>query len=678
MFEKILIANRGEIACRIIRTARRLGVRTVAVYSEADARARHVALADEAVLIGPPPARESYLDMTRILEAAARTDAEAVHPGYGFLAENASFAEACAEAGRVFIGPPPAAIRTMGEKAAAKRIMERAGVPVVPGYHGDKQDDVALAQAADEIGYPVLIKAVAGGGGRGMRAVETPDNFIAALKSARREAKAAFGDDRMLLETNLSRPRHIEVQVFADGHGEIVHLFERDCSIQRRHQKVIEEAPAPGMTTALRRIMGETAVAAARTIGYVGAGTVEFIADTSQGLGEDAFYFMEMNTRLQVEHPVTEMITGQDLVEWQLIVAAGGPLPVAQDDLTIDGHALEGRIYAEDPGKGFLPSTGILQRLRPPADSPHLRVDSGVVEGDEVTIHYDPMVAKLIAWDQDRATALRRLKDGLAAFQVAGVTTNVGFLSAVVRHPDFLAGDVETGFIDRHRDDLVAVSGDAPDHVIAIAVLDALLHREREARRIAAVSDDPHSPWARVDGWRLNDEGRDELHFLHGDKAVQVQVRYPGDGAYLLAIEGRSVRAQGELTPSGDLAVDLEGLNLSAAVVHHGMELTILTGGHSYRLTRHDPMDIADIEVEDSGHVTAPLPGKVVQVLVAPGAEVKKGASLLVLEAMKMEHTIIAPADGVVERINFEVGEQVEEGAELITFESGDNHGEPG
>ncbi|HZD25451.1 MAG TPA: acetyl-CoA carboxylase biotin carboxylase subunit, partial [Alphaproteobacteria bacterium] len=431
MFRKILIANRGEIACRVIRTARRLGIATVAVYSEADAGAMHVAMADEAVLLGPAPATESYLRADRIIEAAQRTGAEAVHPGYGFLSENAGFAEACAEAGITFIGPPAMAVRAMGEKAAAKAIMEKAGVPVVPGYHGEDQADDLLQQFAREIGYPVLIKAVAGGGGKGMRRVDDEDSFANALKGARREAKSAFGDDKVLVEKYLLRPRHIEVQVFADSHGEAVHLFERDCSIQRRHQKVVEEAPAPGMTAEMRRAMGEAAVAAAKAIGYVGAGTVEFIADVSHGLSEDRFYFMEMNTRLQVEHPVTEMITGQDLVEWQLRVAAGDPLPLAQDELNIDGHAVEVRVYAENPQKKFFPSTGRLHRLRPPEEGPHLRVDTGVREGDEVTIYYDPMIAKLIVWGRDRDAAVRRLCAALTETRVAGVTTNADLLHAI-------------------------------------------------------------------------------------------------------------------------------------------------------------------------------------------------------------------------------------------------------
>ncbi len=449
MFAKILIANRGEIACRVIRTARRLAIKTVAVYSEADARAQHVLAADEAHLIGPAAAKESYLRGDRILEVARASGAQAIHPGYGFLSENEDFAEACERAGVVFIGPPAAAIRAMGSKSAAKRIMEQAGVPLVPGYHGDGQDPALLQRESDRIGYPVLIKASAGGGGKGMRIVESAADFAAALASCKREAASAFGDDRVLVEKYLRRPRHIEIQVFGDRHGNCVHLFERDCSVQRRHQKVLEEAPAPGMTPERRAAMGGAAVAAAKAIGYVGAGTVEFIAD--QG---GTFHFMEMNTRLQVEHPVTEMITGEDLVEWQLRVAWGEPLPKRQDELAIGGHALEARIYAEDPAKGFLPATGRIVHLGTPPASRHVRIDTGVAAGDEISPHYDPMIAKLVVWDHDRAAALARMRAALEAFQVVGVTTNVAFLGRLVASKAFAAADLDTGLIERSRDEL--------------------------------------------------------------------------------------------------------------------------------------------------------------------------------------------------------------------------------
>ena len=670
MFRKILIANRGEIACRVMRTANRMGAATVAVYSDADANAMHVAMADEAVHIGPAPVQESYLVAEKILEAAKRTGADAIHPGYGFLSENADFADACAAAGIVFIGPPASAIRAMGEKAAAKALMVKANVPVVPGYHGDDQDDEVLVKAADDIGYPVLIKAVSGGGGKGMRQVNEAGKFATALKGARREGLSSFGDDKVLVEKYLERPRHIEIQVFADQQGNVVHLFERDCSVQRRHQKVLEEAPAPGMTPEMRRNMGDAAVAAAKAIGYVGAGTVEFIADVSNGLTEDGFYFMEMNTRLQVEHPVTEMITGQDLVEWQLRVAAGESLPLRQDDLAINGHAVEARIYSENPQKKFLPATGTLHRLRPPVEGPHIRVDTGVREGDEVTMYYDPMIAKLIVWDRDRTSALRRLHDALQRYEIAGVITNVNFLAAVAAHPAFISGDLETGFIDKYRDDLIPAPGPVPDQALALACLDILLSRQGHTAPA-----DPHSPWSKVDGWRLNDEGHDELHFsTDGDEdEITVTVHYPGNGGYCLGLPGGEMMVNGELDAGGTLWADLDGLRLSAAVVHDREKITILTSGQAYRIMRNDPMALQDLDLEVGGKVSAPLPGKIVQVHVEAGASVKKGDPLLILEAMKMEHTIAAPRDAVIAAIPYGPGEQVEEGVELILFEASDD-----
>ncbi len=662
MFAKILIANRGEIACRIIRTARRLAVRTVAVYSEAEVKARYVALADEARLIGPAPARESYLRIETIIVAAKATGAEAIHPGYGFLSENAAFAAACEEAGLVFIGPPASAIRAMGSKSEAKRLMAAAGVPVVPGYHGEAQDLKTLYAAAEKIGYPVLVKASAGGGGKGMRIVESETALDAALASARREAASAFGDDRMLIEKYLTRPRHIEIQVFADRHGDVVHLFERDCSIQRRHQKVIEEAPAPGMTPARRAEMGEAAVAAARAIGYRGAGTVEFIVDE-----HGAFYFMEMNTRLQVEHPVTEMITGQDLVEWQLRVAAGEKLPLEQHELSIVGHAFEARLYAEDPARDFLPSTGRLAHLRFPSEGPHLRVDAGVAEGDEVTIHYDPMIAKLIVWDRDREAARERLVAALGACEVAGVTTNTPLLRAVAAHPAFAAAELDTGFIARHRETLVPPPAPASDRVLALAALALFLERARHAREAAARSRDPHSPWALADGWRMNDDNHHVLQLRDGERELAIAVHYRPDGC-VIELPGGPVAARGTLDGARDLSADLAGARLKARVVREGRELTVFADGASHRLQLIDPLAGAAELAAGGGRLTAPMPGKIIQVLVEPGAEVARGAPLLVLEAMKMEHTIAAPAAGVVEKVNYAVGEQVAEGAELIAF----------
>jgi len=661
MFEKILIANRGEIACRIIRTAKRLGIRTVAVYSDADASAAHVALADEAYRLGPASAAASYLRPELLLEVAKQSGAQGVHPGYGFLSENAAFAAACAEAGIVFIGPV-AAIEAMGSKSAAKRIMEKASVPLVPGYHGEEQDGAFLQREADRIGYPLLIKATAGGGGKGMRVVESPADFAAALAGACREGKNAFGDDRVLLERYLTKPRHVEIQVFADALGNAVHLFERDCSTQRRHQKVVEEAPAPGMTPDLREKMGAAAVAAARAIGYVGAGTVEFLLDT-----DGSFYFMEMNTRLQVEHPVTEMITGIDLVEWQLRVACGAPLPKAQEELAISGHAMEVRIYAEDPARDFLPSTGTLRHLRTPGEGAHVRIDTGVREGDEVSIHYDPMIAKLIVWDVDRDGALRRLRGALADYQVAGVTTNIGFLGALAAHPAFAGADLDTGFIERHRQALFPEAVPACDRTLALGALDVLLCRAEEAKGAAAASRDPHSPWNQTSGWRLNGDNHHELTFEDGGEEVRVTAHYR-KGGYLLELPGGALLVRGAFE-GGDLVADLGGARLRASVVRNGAERTILCAGTSHRLTLIDPYGCAEQE-SAGGRLTAPMPGKVIAFMVDAGAEVEKGAPLVILEAMKMEHTITAPKAGKVIALNFAVGALVSDGAELIAFEA--------
>ncbi len=671
MFSALLIANRGEIACRIIRTARRLGLRCIAVYSDADGHAPHVALADEAHRLGPAPARESYLNVDAILEAAARSGAEAVHPGYGFLSENAHFAEACGKAGLTFVGPPPAAIRAMGSKSEAKAIMDKAGVPLVPGYHGAEQSHDLLAAEAARIGYPVLIKASAGGGGKGMRVVEAPGDFETALNSAKREAAAAFSDDRVLVEKYLTKPRHIEIQVFADALGNVIHLGERDCSIQRRHQKVIEEAPAPGMTPERRLEMGEAAKAAAAAIGYVGAGTVEFIAE-----GE-AFYFMEMNTRLQVEHPVTEMITGQDLVEWQLRVAAGEPLPLAQDQVRLHGHAFEVRLYAEDPARDFLPATGRLAHLRFPPEGVHVRVDAGVREGDEIGVHYDPMIAKLIVWDGTRTAALRRLKGALALTEVVGTTTNLDFLQRLAGHAAFAAADLDTGFIARHAAELQLEVATASREVLALACLAELLARGEEARSAAAGSADPWSPWWRTDGWRLNAGTHRPLVFEDAAGPHACTVRYLPHGAYEIEVDGRTLEARARLEEpradgGGRIAAQLSGLKLTATAVWKGRELTLLLGGRAHRLTLHDPLAVGAADETRDDRLVAPMPGKVVQVLVEPGASVSAGQPLLVLEAMKMEHTLAAPADGTVASVRYAAGDLVEEGVELIEFAPGE------
>ncbi len=659
MIRKLLIANRGEIACRIVRTAQRLGIRTVAVYSQADAKARHVALADEAVGIGPAPARESYLNAERLIAAAKSTGAEAIHPGYGFLSENADFAERVAASGAIFVGPPPSAIRAMGSKSEAKVLMERAKVPIVPGYHGQDQNDETLIDAAKLIGYPVLLKASAGGGGKGMRRVDRPADFAAALASARREAKAAFGDDRMLVEKYMLGPRHVELQVFADSHGHALHLFERDCSIQRRHQKVIEEAPAPGLATDLRRRMGDAAVAAAHAVGYVGAGTIEFILDRR---GE--FYFMEMNTRLQVEHPVTEMITGLDLVEWQLRVASGEELPLTQTEVTERGHAFEVRLYAEDPARDFLPATGRLTHLRFPAGTDHVRVDSGVQSGDEISIHYDPMLAKLIVWDRDRESARQRLAKALSEVELVGFANNIEFLQALVRHPAFAAGDLDTGFIERHGAQLFAAPIPASEEIFASAALALLL---AEGRHIAAASREFHSPWQASDGWRLNLEARREFRFTEGSAERKFALFY-GRHGYAFDFGAGQVKATAELIANDRIRVDFGGHRFDATVARQDLAFHVFANGAAYRLTMIDPLAAAEAIEAPTGRLTAPMPGRIVHLHVKRGDRVKHGDTLLVLEAMKMEHSILAPSDGVIEAIDYAVGDLVEEGVELLSL----------
>ena len=668
MFDKILIANRGEIACRVATTARRLGVRTVAVYSDADAGSRHVAFADEAVRIGPPPARDSYLQAAAIIAAAREHGAQAIHPGYGFLSENEGFARTVAEAGLVFIGPPPRALAAMGSKSEAKALMEAASVPLVPGYHGTEQDPARLAGEAARIGYPVLIKAALGGGGKGMRIVTRAEEFAEMLASCKREAAASFGDDRVLVEKYLLRPRHVEVQVFADTHGNCLSLFERDCSVQRRHQKVIEEAPAPGMTAERRRAMGEAAVAAARAVGYVGAGTVEFIVEA------DTFYFMEMNTRLQVEHPVTEMITGHDLVEWQLRVAAGERLPVAQDELAIRGHAIEARLYAENPDKGFLPAIGRLSHMSMPAavefrrnaddngfhDPAPVRIDSGVRPGDAISPHYDPMIAKLVVWGEDRAQAIARMRAALAEFHIVGLANNVDFLARLMDNPSFVAADLDTGLIERERERLFALEARVPEDMLAAACARVLADE-------AAASGSRRDPFDMRNGWRLNyiytrtltlasahgvhevllDYGRDGWRYRHGSHDTPLAI---------VANDGTRLRLR------------LGHRQLSADVVRDGDDLHVFSAGRHRTLTLVDVIAHAGEHDGAGAGLVAPMPGKVIAVHVAAGSQVAKGTPLLVMEAMKMEHAIVAPEDGIVEAVLYAAGEQVAEGAPLVTF----------
>jgi 3-methylcrotonyl-CoA carboxylase alpha subunit len=662
VFDKLLIANRGEIACRIMRTAKRLGIRTVAIYSDADASALHVALADEAHRIGPAAPEKSYLSISAILAAARRSEARALHPGYGFLAENSAFAEACDKAGVRFVGPPAEAIRLMGSKAAARAAMEQALVPVLPGYHEADQGSERLQQAANEIGYPVLIKPSAGGGGKGLRVVTRAQDFARALAGARREAHSAFGDDRVLIERLLNGARHIEVQIFADAHGNVVHLFERDCSIQRRYQKVLEETPAPGITPGLRSRLGAAATDAARAVGYLGAGTVEFLLDP-----KGAFYFIEMNTRLQVEHPVTEMITGQDLVEWQLLVAAGEPLPRSQEQLSLAGHAIEARLYAEDPKRNFLPSPGTVRYLCLPEEHQTVRVDTGVRAGDRIAVDYDHLLAKLIVLGNNRSDAIRRLQRSLADCRAAGLATNLAFLTSLARHPNFRRGAVDVGFVQDHREELSATAAEVDAEVLALACLSVLLDREEQAKAAARRSGDPFSPWHTVTGWRLHASSESRVDFELEGKAITVTARSDGEHFQLDSPLG-SVRARGTRNPDGELLAELGEKRIRCTVFRHDETLILWCGDACFELTVRDPDRRAAAQHRPGGQLTAPMPGKIVAVYVEPGTEVKRGEPLLVLEAMKMEHTVAAPANGTVAAIRFRTGERVSEGDELVDF----------
>jgi 3-methylcrotonyl-CoA carboxylase alpha subunit len=676
MFRKILIANRGEICCRVAATAARLGVRTVAVYSDIDSNAKHVSVCDEALGIGGTTA--GYLSIPSILKAAKESGAGAIHPGYGFLAENAEFAEACAAAGLVFIGPSPAAIRTMGDKSAAKSVMAKAGVPVLPGYHGDRQEQDFLRSQADAIGYPIMLKARAGGGGKGMRVVQAAADFDHLLAACRREAKNSFGDDSVLIEKYVDRPRHIEVQVFGDTHGNYVYLFERDCSVQRRHQKIVEESPAPSFTESQRRLICETAVAAARAVNYTGAGTIEFLVDQTGN-----FYFLEMNTRLQVEHPVTELVTGQDLVEWQLLVAAGSPLPRLQDQLSFHGHAIEARIYAEKPSSGFLPSTGTLEVFRtPPAihftvpsstELAPVRLDAGVRPGDTVTPYYDPLLAKLIVWGKDRAETVTRLRAALDEFIALGLETNLPFLRRLTASADFVTAKLDTGLIARNETFLLS-----SDQVIrlpfVVLATAALLKSEEESRRID--DHDPYSPWSATSGWRLNSNSTRSLSWSAGNLTLNALLTYPATSAipprYHLEVNNESVDFEIVEYRDDYLAVQAGSHRINGRVYRQTNTYDLSAESEHVTLTLIDPLAYDLPTDQEDTKLTAPMPGRVVAVLVQEGQSVAKGTPLVVMEAMKMEHTIVAVVEGRVDQVFVKVADQVSEGTQLIHFTPND------
>ncbi|WP_101757748.1 acetyl/propionyl/methylcrotonyl-CoA carboxylase subunit alpha [Oceanicoccus sp. KOV_DT_Chl] len=666
MFDKILIANRGEIACRVIKTARQMGIRTVAVYSDADSNALHVAMADEAVHIGAAPSRESYLLMENVIKAAKQTGAQAIHPGYGFLSENAAFCQLCIDNGICFIGPPITAIQAMGSKSAAKTIMEKAGVPLVPGYHGDNQDAAFLKKTATAMGYPVLLKAAAGGGGKGMRQVWSADEFDEALATAKREAMSSFSDDIMLVEKYLTQPRHVEIQVFCDQHNNAVYLAERDCSVQRRHQKVIEEAPAPGMSESLRQQMGAAAIEAAQAINYQGAGTVEFLLDS-----DGSFFFMEMNTRLQVEHPVTEMITGQDLVEWQFRVAAGEPLPFQQDQIQIDGHAIEVRIYAEDPANDFLPATGTLSFLETPTEDEHTRIDTGVRQGDTVSVYYDPMIAKLIVWDEDRPRALKRMAKALTEYRINGVTTNIDFLYNLSTCKPFVDADLDTGFIEKHRAEIFHDSAQDMARDIPLAALYLILKQQQQAA-INSSHQDPSSPWNQSNSWRLNEANIHCLQIQCHQKILDVTVEetsVANTPRYMIRYHDTEIAAQGRLN-GNILSSDINGYRSRVSIAEESSVFSLYSQQSVFQFSEVLP-DLGDdnSSVTDGG-LTAPMNGTIVALLVNSGAAVKQGDPLIVMEAMKMEYTIRAPGNGTVTEFYFQAGSLVDGGAELLAFET--------
>jgi len=663
---KVLIANRGEIACRVMKTARKLGIRTVAVYSDADRDSMHVAMADEAVRIGPPPSQQSYLLGDTILGVAKTTGSSAIHPGYGFLSENVEFAEKCQEEGVIFVGPPATAIRDMGIKSTSKQIMIDANVPVIGGYHGENQDVEFLRAEAEKIGFPVMIKAVRGGGGKGMRVCLTPEEFDLQLDSAKREAMKSFGDEVMLLEKFVVDPRHVEVQVFGDQHGNYVYLYERDCSVQRRHQKIIEEAPGPGLSWEVRRSLGEAAVRAARAVDYVGAGTVEFVMDKDFN-----FYFMEMNTRLQVEHPVTEMITGTDLVEWQLRAAAGETLPVTQDQLTLNGWSFEARIYAEDPSNAFMPGAGPLEYLATPTPGPDVRIETGVRQHDQVSVHYDPMIAKLVVWGPDRQAALLKLRASLAEFNIAGLSTNVNFIMDLAAHPEFVAGNVDTEFIPRHFDSLFAPKSLPTSSLVAATLATVLADRQT-----SAPPTDPTSPFTSLTGARFNHALYRTVRLNHGETTHSVGVSAQGGGRYLVTVGDSTHLVTGRLhhsreTNSTELVCDIDGAISRQRILLTDSSLTLYTRDGSVEFTKPVPKyQLQGSSSGGAGDAKAPMPGVVEKVMVEEGATVAAGEPLMVMIAMKMEYVIKANAAGTVSRVTAKVGDFVEKNKVLVAFEA--------
>lgn len=663
MFKKILIANRGEIACRIIKTCKKLNIQTVAVYSEADSQALHTKLADQAFLLGPAPAIESYLNMEKIISIALQTNSEAIHPGYGFLAENADFAQKCLDAGIIFIGPSPKAIQSMAEKNTAKQIMEAANVPTIPGYHGEQQELQFMVEAAKKLGYPVLIKAVAGGGGKGMRVVHEENEFAQALESAKREAQSAFGNNHVMLEKYLQKPRHIEAQIFGDQQGNVVYLFERDCSIQRRHQKILEEAPAPHLEESLRKKIGETAVRAAKAIHYQGAGTIEFLLDENQ-----QFYFMEMNTRLQVEHPVTEMITGFDLVEWQLLVASGKSLPATQDRIKLHGHAIEVRVYAEDPNKNFIPTTGRLLIYQTPEESSHVRVDSGVAEKDSIQVFYDPLIAKLIVWDEDRSKAIDRLRQALNNFQIIGLTSNLSFLLQLSNNAAFIRGELSTDFIASQSTHLF--SNQANPHIWVLAALAQTLHSQKNAHTFASQSSDPQSPWFQRDGWWLNLSVPQVLQLSYQNESAKVTIKHIFKDSFEIGIQDQIYQAKANLLENGEVFAEILGKNYRLPTFFSSDQIYLLIEGQQYIFKLFSSNLSHTANNDAASHLISPMPGTIIHMSAVAGNKVNKGDRLLIIEAMKMEHSLYAPNDGVVKEVFFKQGDLINEGVELIRIEA--------